>query len=75
MGNGGSMSGGLKRQDKGEMEADESGRAALDALNGRKSEILDIFLSTWLSFSRIRPPTCRTPNRLQQSALPLDDRN
>jgi|GEM_PF-5843715 len=36
---------GVRRQDKGEMEAARSGRTALDALYGGKSEILDIFLS------------------------------
>src|SRR5580692_5793477 len=33
---------GLRRQEKGEMVTNESRRKALDAPNGRKSEILDI---------------------------------
>jgi hypothetical protein len=36
---------GVRRQEKGEMVTDESRLRGLDALNGAKSEILDIFLA------------------------------
>ena len=44
---------GVRRQEKGEMVTDELRLRSLDALNGAKSEILDIFLAHLPCFAAV----------------------
>jgi hypothetical protein len=51
----------LRRQEMGKMEAAGFGEAALDALNCRKSEIVDIFLRHCRSYAPVADRTCENP--------------
>jgi hypothetical protein len=56
---------GLRRQENGEMEADQSGSVTLNALNGHKSEILDIFLP----LSALSPPIAPVASRTWRNPI------